>query len=411
LIHTSNYAPRIVPVNGDSVGNEIDRLQDMTATVTLNRTKVKEIGRDGIVGWRSNIPTVNLSLRQLEYGSIAFWNELANKAVNNTVVDLNDFKTSMVDILGYKTDDSDTFLGTIQYPKMRTASFGLNIGDPAALAERSFSLVGEDELFWQNANKYVIVLKDSSCVTTSHTIVIGSGAWTAYPTPVIDPDISAKYIQKIIRTRSGVDTELVEGTDYTYTTGTKTIDFNDVSGSASVSGDIYKVFYTAGSYITAATPFTNNDSDLLGIPAEACSIYLETSNYVYRLQSVGIEVSFDRQDVKEIGNSEVVSRGIRNKTVTVTLGRILEQFTIEEILRGKSGLSYGKINPRKFEDDIKLTVKMYSDETKATFKLGYSIDGLGPVNLDAGVPLDDYATRGVRLESDQLTVSSVEGSL
>jgi hypothetical protein len=253
-------------------------------------------------------------------------------------------------------------------------------------------------------------LKDSSCTTTSHTIVIGSGAFTAYPDPVLDPDVSAKYILKVIRVRSGVSTELVEGTDFSYDSGTTTLDFG-ISGAASVSGDIYKVWYTAGSYITAVDPFTNNDSDMDALPAENTSIYLATSEYVYRLQSVGVEVSFERNDLKEIGNSEVVSRGIRNKTVRVTLGRTLETMTIEEILRGKNGASWGKIDPREFGDNIKLIIKTYDDKDKATFKLGYSSDDLAPVNLDAGVPLDDYGTRGVQLEGEALTITNVEGSL
>jgi len=410
MLHTSYYRPAVIPNNGTSTRNEIDRLQDMSATVTLNRNKIKEIGRDGIVGWKSNIPTVTLSLRQLEYGSINFWLELTNLEPGTTSLDLNDFKTSLVDIAGYKTDDDGTFIGTVQYPKFRTSGFGINIGDPDAIAERSISLVGEDEYFWQNNNKYLIVLQDASCTTTTHTIIIGSGSWATYPDPVIDPDVSATYIQKIVRIRSGVSLELTEGTHYTYTHGTTTIDF-DVSGSPSVSGDVYKVFYTATTYITAVEPFVNNDSDLTAISADACSIYLETSDYVYRLQSVAIDVAFDRQDLKEIGNSEVVSRGIRNKTVTITLGRILESFTIEEILLGQGGNSYGKVDPRKFNDDIKLVVKMYEDETKATFKLGYSITELAATSLDAGVPLDDYATRGVKLEAELMTITNVEGLL
>lgn len=411
MIHTSFYRPVIIPNKGDTNRNEIDRLQDMTASVTLNRTKVKEIGRDGIVSWRSNIPTVNLTLRQLEYGSMTFWNEVTNTATSETALDLNDFKTAENDILGYKTDDDATFLGTVQYPKLRTSGFSLNIGDPAAIAERSFTMIGEDEYFWQNNNKYVIFLKDSSCTTTSHTIVIGAGAWSTYPDPVEDPDASGTYIQKIIRVRSGVSTLLVEGTDYDYNSGTTTIDFAGPSGAASVSGDIYKVFYTATTYISGVEPFVNNDSDLGAIPAEATSIYFTAGDYVYRLQSVAIDVTFERQDLKEIGNSEVVSTGIKSKTAKVTLGRILETFTVEEILRGKGGLSWGKIDPREFVDTIKLIVKVYEDKTKATFKIGYSLDNLAATNLDAGVPLDDYSTRGVTLEGEEMVITSIEGSL
>jgi hypothetical protein len=410
MIHTSNFKPVVIPVFGDTTRNEIDRLQDMNFSVATNRTKIKEIGRDGAVGFRSNIPTINGSLKQLEMGSIAFWNELANKASTTTLLTLNDFKTSMIDILGFKTDDSGTFLGTVQYPNLRTAGFNISIGDPSANAERSYTLVGEDELFWQNGNKYVIFLKDTSCTTTSHSIIIGSGSWATYPEPVLDPDVSAKYILKVVRVRAGVSTELVEGVDYSYNSGTKTIDVS-LSGTPSVSGDIYKVWYTAATYISAVDPFTVNDSDMTCLPAENCSIYLATTNYLYRLQSVSIDVSFERNDQKEIGNSEVVARGIKSKTVNVTLGRTLETYTIEEVLRGKAGLSWGKIDPREFTDNLKLIVKMYSDKDKGTFKIGYSSTDLAATSLDATVPLDDYEGRTVTLSGETLNITNVEGSL
>jgi hypothetical protein len=408
MIHTSFYRPNIIPNHGDTDRSEIDRLQDLTASVTLNRTKIKEIGRDGIVGWKTSIPTVTVNLRQLEHGSIEFWNQLANKAVANTVINLNDFKTAQSDILGYKTDDNGTFLGTVQYPKLRTSGFNINVGDPEANSELTFNMVGEDEYFWQNDNKYVIFLNDDTCIGINHTIVIGTAPYANYPDPVLDPDTSATYIQKIIRLRAGIDTLLIEGTDYTYDNGTTTITFTPGS---TVAGDKYKVFYTAGVYITGEEPFVNNDADMSCLPAENLSIYMATNEYLYRLQSVAIDVTFERQDIKEIGNSEVVASGIKTKTVTVTLGRILETFTIEEILLGKTGLDWGKINPRNFADDITLIVKCYSDRTKTQFKMGYKITNLSPTSLNAGVPLDDYATRQAVMEAEEMIITNDENEL
>ena len=41
------------------------------------REKIKEIGRDGIVDWRKRIPTLRLTARQLEYGSMEFYRKIA----------------------------------------------------------------------------------------------------------------------------------------------------------------------------------------------------------------------------------------------------------------------------------------------------------------------------------------------
>ena len=93
LVHTSKYQPRVFPFKDGGSPSEIDRLQDMTASVTIDRTKIKEIGNENIVDWKTGIPTVNLALRQLEYGNIEFWRKLANKADSVETLILDDFKT------------------------------------------------------------------------------------------------------------------------------------------------------------------------------------------------------------------------------------------------------------------------------------------------------------------------------
>ncbi len=406
MIHSSYFKPRIFPINGNTTPDEIDRLQDMSGSTNLKREKVHEIGRDGLVGWKTGIPEVSLTLKQMEYGSLTFWNKLANKDSANTSINLNDFKTSIFDIAGYSTDDNGTFLSTVWFPKMRLAGFGLNIGDPDAFVERTFNLVGEDEIIWSDNNKYLIYLT-STATGTNHQVVIGSGGFATYPDPVADPDSSgATYIVRVVRYRGTTTTELTVTTDYTYNSGTTVLTI-----PSSLNGDIYKVWYTATTYISGTDPFVVNDSDLSSISADSVSIYLQTSNYVYRLQNVGIDVNFDRQDVKEIGNSEVVQRGIRENTARITLGRFLESYTIEQILRGASSTTYGKYNVRNFQDDITLVVKIYSDRNKGTFKMGYKFTSLAPITTDNGIPTKDYVKRGAVLQCDNCTIVNDENLL
>jgi hypothetical protein len=156
--------------------------------------------------------------------------------------------------------------------------------------------------------------------------------------------------------------------------------------------------------------FTDNDSDIGGHVADSVSIYLNVSNYVYRLQSVSIDVSFDRQDLKEIGNSEVVQRGVRNNTVRITLGRILESYTIEEILRGASS-TYGQYSVRNYQDNISLQVKIFNNKTKSTFEIGYACPNLAVTGADISVPTKDYVNKGTTLEGEEMTISSVEATI
>lgn len=409
-VHSSFYKPRIYPYNGGAIGSaEIDRLQDFSGTVTLNREKINEIGRDGTVGYKIGIPEVSISARQLEYGNLEFWNKITNQASSNTVIEQTDFDTSLFDIAGYKTDNSGSFLGTIWYPKLRTSGFSLSIGDPDAFIERGFSFVGEDEIAWTDNNKYVVYIEDDSATGSSHTIVIGSGDYAAYPDPVADPSASGTngYFIRVTRTRSGTVTELVEGTDFTYNDGTTTISF----GSSSASGDVFKVWYTASDYVSGSDPFVDNDSDSAGLSADSCTILLQTSNTITRLQSVSIDVSFDRQDVKEIGNSEIVSRGIRERTVTISLGRLLETYTLERLLAGHGSSTYGKYDVRDFQNTNSLIVKIYNNSDKDTFLMGYKFTNLAAASTGTGVPTKDFINKDVSLEGEEFLITNVEGSL
>jgi len=402
MIHTSYWRPRVYPYNGDIAPAQIDRLQDLSASVTLNREKIREIGRDGTVSWRKRIPATRLSLRQFEYGDIEFWQKLANVAPSATSVVLNDFKTSMIDICGYCTDDDTTFAGTVWYPKLRTSGWGISIGDPQATIERSFELVGEDENVLQGNNQYFMYKRYVASGT-------GTQAFTVVPNPTIDPDGSgaSAYFFRVLRVRAGVTTELVYTTNYTYVPATYVLSVANCD-----TNDVIKVYYSSDDYLSGATTFTNNDTDAGGLTADSASIYLYVAadNYVYRLQSVAVDVSFDRTDNYEIGDDEVIARGVREKTVRVTLGRILESYTIEEVLRGKVA-NYGKINTRKYGDTNTLRIKLYGNSDKTSFNIGYKFAGLSPVSFDNGVPLNDYGTRNAVLEGEDATISNVESTI
>ena len=400
MIHSSNYKPRVFPIYADTLDTEIDRVQDLGSTATLNRTKIQEVGRDGLVDWRKTTPNISVNLRQLEYGSIEFYRQLANKGSTVSQISWTDFKTTAVDIAGYKTDDDNTFLGTIYYPDLRLSGFSINIGAPDAIIERSFNFAGEDEIALINNNKYLIRGRYIIAATGSNQTVT-----VANPTPIADPDNSGQFLFKVVKVSGGTATKLDHGTQWSYNgSGTLTI-----NGSSTI-GDIIWVWYSATTQ-GSQTIFVNNDADLASIAAESCTILLVTATHVSRLQSVAVDTSFDRRDIREIGTEPVVARGIRDITNRVTLGRILENYTIEEVLRGKAGASYGKIDVREFTDNLSLIIKFYSDNTKTTFKLGYKYTDLAPVGLDASAPVNDYITAGNTLEGEVGFVTITESIL
>lgn len=400
MIHTSLFKPKIFPFKGTQAPTEIDRLQDMTVAITLNRTKIEEIARKDVVDWRVTNPSVTITLRQLEYGSIELYAQLANKSTSSTKIDSTEFKTSMVDIVGYKTDDDGNFLSSIWYPELRLSGLSLAIGDPEALVERTITLVGEDEITLKDNNKYFIYKSANPGTGLDQTITISD------PAVVADPDNSGMYLFKVLRVRAGETNKLTHGTDWSCDGTTLYIN------GQSYSTDTIKYYYSASSYISGEEPFIANDIDLAGVTADSVDIYLiDTSNRVTRLQNVAVDITFDRFDIKEIGTNGVVARGVRDVIARITLGRILDSWSIEEALRGVTGLNFGKLDIRKFGDENILVIKAYQDADKNVFKIGYQFTGLAPTGLDAGVPLNDYVTRGVTLEGETFFISTDSNDL
>lgn len=403
MINAKDYKPRIFPIKNDCAPAEIDRAQNIAPTATLNREKIQEIGREGVVGYIKKSPTVTYRLTQFEYGSIEFYQKLINNdnkgGVGEDAITIDDFKTSYFDIVGYLTDNDGTFVGTVHYPTLRCSGFSINAGSPQDIIERTFDLMGENTLMWQSDNKYFHYQKeDISSDDTDYVITLDN-------TATEDPTESGKYAIRVVRVDASGNTTVLDKSAGDYTENSTTITIASVS-----TGDVIKVYYTSSS--APSVMFTPNNADPDAITGESVSIYLYipasgkpgSADYLYRLQSATIDVAFDREDLRELGNKDVVQRGISNTTVTVTLGRMLEDFTVEEVLSGEA-TGFGKLDISELTDNATLIVKFFSDNSKSNFEYGIKIAGLSPTDLDNTVAVDEHVGATNTLEGENLEIS------
>ena len=408
MIKYVRYRPRIFPISGTAVPAEMDRVQSIDPTATLNREEAKEVGSSNS-GYVKNTSEVSYSLEQNEHGSIELFQKLVGSDVlgnlGATVIDLDDFATAYFDTCAYLTDDSGTFLGTLQYPGLRVNGFSYNIGGPKDIITRSFDLIGEKYNIWENNNKYYIYASHTASGIGDTDIDLSAQA------PAVDPDNAGVYMFRVVRVRSGVTTELTRTTDYIYTNATTTLAIASIA-----TDDLIKVFYTSAT--APDTQFTANTSDPYGLRGNSASIYLyipgsgkpTATDYIYRLQSVGVDVSFDRADNFEVGNDEVVQRGINDNTVSVELGRFVEALTVEEVLRGVSS-TYGRLDIDEFSNDITLIVKQYDSASKSSFAWGFKCTGLTPTDVSHPISVDEYANGSVTLEGSNMDITKDETEL
>lgn len=402
MIHSKFFRPRVFPWNSARVPEQIDRAQDIGGDLTLNRVPVYEVGRDGILGYRNQTPAFKYSMTQFEYGSMAFWYALAEKedptSGEDVYIDLDDLTTSKSDIAAFVTDDNNTFRGTVLFPKLRVNGFSINIAAPDAIVERTFDLVGEDYKMFEN--KYFAYAEDT-CDTAD----------TIKTITLVEPAIeyaTDKWIFRVLRVRAGEVTELVEDASSTYDDNSWRYATGDVIVQTCLPGDIIKIYYVSDNAYT--TIWTNNNptgaDDPTMLLAEYCEIRMKvgTDTRIYRLQSVGIDVAFDRTDYKEIGNAEVVQTGVNKKTVTISLNRFAETMTLEQILAGDGTDIY--IDPRTFSEIIQMQVLIYGEKEHTNFKMGVLINSITPSTLGVKQAVQAYGERNVALVSDNMRISS-----
>jgi len=290
---------------------------------------------------------------------------------------------------------------------MTLMGFGINSADPDAKLERTFDFGGD-------TYKTLYAGRKAFCYT-DHTVASGdfvSGDTymfdlSSYP-PVINQDDST-YFFRVSRETSGVVSELVSGTDYSYDSTNK---YLYIDGC--VVGDILKVTYCGATAVESASVWSKNIIDLNFLKANSITAYLvdgAVNRRVYKLESWGIGVTLDIERVKEQGNKNEILRRVRDKDVTVTMRGKVYSASFDEILRGKAGTDWGIIDISRFVDTIGFMVKCYSDSDKGTFKIGYEASNLKYPSRDTDIPVNDFLARDITLEGDELTITNDESQL
>ena len=405
--HASAVKPRLYPYNGDVAPQDINRLQVFNGSVTTPSDPVYEIGRLLKMTDDRKISEETTALTQLEYGKLDTFLALANlSAKPSGGLHMTDFDNSLVDIVSLGKDKYQGNLEqTLWLPKLALDSFTLNCADPDARLERQFSLKGDFYRILRYNNKNFIYKKFTAASGDTPTMTLNCSD----PVPVVDPNHSGVYILRITRLRSGVTTELVLSTDYTYNPGTY-----NVSILASQVGDVYHVYYSASSFGTAGDPTSLNDVDDYFLKAENLQVYITDGITPIKLDiltSLNVTATWNRINESVIGQHEKILKSAKDHTVTIALNGRVKNATIEEVLMGEAGMNWGIIDVDLFVNNASLIVKVYQENTHQNFIIGYKVNNLVIDTTAQNTPVNDFLTGNVNLKSDNLLITDNESDL
>ena len=412
MIDAKMVKPRWFSWNSSRQPEQVNRLQEISGDLTLNRDKVYEIGRVDLLDFRKKTPSLAGKFRQFENGSMSTWYALANKVNPGSgdphYIELTDLMTTMTDFSAYETDDDNIFTGSIWFPKLRVNSFTINIGDPEAILERNLNLISESSIILPDAY-FAYADKVTSAHSGDAPDTIHFGASGEAPLPIAYA--ASSYIFRVLRIRGGQVSVLLEdetlspaADTWAYDNATKTVTIQSTE-----TGDVHKVYYESAT--AYSNVWTDNNSEATILLAEYCEVYIKvgTAERIFRLQSVGIDVTFDRTDYKEIGNNEVVQTGVKGQTVKISLNRFTQGFSFEEMLANDTIYPY--INPDDFADDIQVQVKVFGEKEHTNFRIGYLMNKVSPTAVGSSQMVQDKNKSTTTLEGDNLRISDLESEI
>ena len=404
--HSRAISPYFIPNKGGSP-DELHGLTDVGADPSVSSEEVYVVGKKTKCGTDKDLPEVTVPLTQLERGEMASYLTLANldsEPVGG--LDLLDFNDALTDAVYYVKEEFDGSLdSTLWMPKCAVSSITLNIDDPDARITRDIELTNDDRRVLTGDNKFLIYVQDTAPSGTSGNYVID----VSDPAPVVDPKNAGIFILRIDQTRSGVTTTLALTTDYTYSDGAKEITI--ISG---LTDDVYNIYYSASSFGSAGDPTSVDNDSICFLKAENVTILIsDGSNEVTldKLTSLTLTATLNRIDENVIGDDERVLREISDTPVTVDFSGRISDYKGEKAFMNQLTETDMISSVKAFNDNVKVTVKIYNNSDKDTFLIGYQVDNLSYTDGSFSITANEFGTMDVSAQSDDVLITASEGNL
>ncbi len=404
--HSRAVSPYFIPNKGGSA-DDFHGLTDVAADPSVASEDVFVVGKKVKCGTDKETPEVTVPLTQLERGEIDTYLTLANLDSEPAGgFDLLDFNSPLVDAIYYLKDEFDgTLQSTIWNPKTAVSSITLNIDDPEARITRDIELSGDDRRILLGDNKFLIHIEDTAPSGTSGNYVID----VSDPAPVEDPNNAGIFILRIDRTRTGETVTLAEPTDYTFNDGSDEITIIDGQ-----TGDVYNVYYSASSFGSAGDPTSIDNDSICFLKAENVTILISdqvTELEMDRLSSLTLTATLNRIDENVIGNNERILREISDTPVVVDFSGRVKRFRGEKAFMNQLADTEVISSVKLFNDNVKVTIKIYDNADKDTFLIGYQVDNLSYTDGSFSSTANEFSTMDISAQSDDVLITATEGNL
>ena len=404
--HARAISPYFIPNTGGSP-DDLHGLTDVGADPSVGSEDVFVVGKKVKCGTQKETPEVTIPLSQLERGEMDSYLTLANlSAEPGGGLTLLDFNSSLTDVVYYLKDEFNGLVDASMWmPKCAVSSITLNIDDPESRMTRDIELSNDDRRVLLGANRFLIYVTNTAPSGVAGAYVID----VSDPVPVVDPKNPGVFILRIDRTRAGETVTLVLTTDYTFDDGADEITIID-----GLTDDKYDIYYSASSFGSAGDPTTVDNDSICFLKSENITVLISDSiNEVEmdRLSSLTLTATLNRIDENVLGNPDRILREISDTPVTVDLSGRVKRWNGEKAFMNQLTEADMISSVQDFNDNVRVTVKIYSNSNKDTFLIGYQIDNLSYTDGSFSATANEFATIDISAQSDDVLITATEGNL
>lgn len=404
--HSRAISPYFIPNKGGSP-DDLHGLTDVGADPSVSSEDVFVVGKKTKCGTQKETAEVTIPLSQLERGEMDSYLTLANLGAEpGAGLTLLDFNSSLTDVVYYLKDEFNGIVDASMWmPKCAVSSITLNIDDPISRMTRDIELSNEDRRVLLGANRFLIYVSNTAPSGTSGNYIID----VSDPVPVVDPKNAGVFILRIDRTRGTETVTLVLTTDYTFNDGSDEITIIDGQ-----TGDKYDIYYSASSFGTAGDPTTVDNDTICFLKSENITVLISDSiNEVEmdRLSSLSLTATLNRLDENVLGNPERILREISDTPVTVDLTGRVKRWNGEKAFMNQLTETDMISSVQDFQDNVRVTVKIYSNSDKDTFLIGYQVDNLSYTDGSFSATANEFATIDISAQTDDVLITATEGNL
>lgn len=375
--------------------NPLYRVTAFGSTTSLSREDLHELGNSGVVEVFDDIPTVDISLDTDEYGSIATLGLLAGKFVSGGSINIEqDFDNARADIaVQVKTPDNEEWLQYIQDAYVSGINYQFSVDGNFA---ENYTLVSDNKRWFRETGKYL-------CSYDTDEIDIQGGKITLTKT-----EVPGFYKLLALYALDGEDGPISKKIDMSTVTvkSATTIDIE----SALIDGYThYRLIYAGGDAAnrvvwTAKAKETNKSKRAGHIDIKLNDTKLE------KAQSVSVNVSLDREELKQLGDDSVYARPL---VVPINIDVTLEMLHADiDFIKSLCDDVEGEpdtLDMRKLKKELKLNIDIYED-LKSERKSGspvktFEITEMMATDEAFNVNLDSNATQQFTFRARALVIT------